>query len=299
MATSVPVTSDICIVYFGDLLKSVSGLIKLIRPFQHYKVGIVFLPALFYGPLAMVQQAWSLAIVALAWMLAGSLVYVLNDMADLGSDRQRPDRADRPLVSGAVSMSQAGVTAGVMLALLLVVLSRVSLALGLNIGIYFFINLAYTAGLKKHLGLQQAIIAAGFWLRLQSGAAPVVPIPLTPWASLFTLGLAYYLNCLKGMHGRLGDSHRPLRFAMGMGAGLAGSLALAALVAICLKRSQEGSMSFPEFPPLFCLVGMHRTAARSFGDRSAKEQSASFFGDWVTVLAMVLFVMAFLYRGVR
>ena len=149
--------------------------------------------------------------------------------------------------------------------------------------------------MKETVGARQAIIAIGFWFRLQSGAFPVVPIPITPWASLFTLGLAYYLNCLKGLASFAGDRHRGYRFAQGMGAGLAGSLALASLVAICLKRGLDGTMTFPELPPLLCLVGMHRVAFASFSERHGQEQARSFLFDPVTVLAMVCFIAFFIY----
>ena len=120
-------------------------------------------------------------------------------------------------------------------------------------------------------------------------------IPLTPWASLFTLGLAYYLNSLKGLAGYEQPEHRGYRFAMGLGAGLAGSLALASLVAICLKRGVEGTMALPEMPPLLCLVGMHRVAFASFDKHHGKEQSRGFFLDPVTVIAMVCFMAFFIY----
>jgi len=271
------------------------ALLKLLRPFQHYKAGIIWLPAFFHGFDAFQTQAPHLVGITLVWIIAASLVYVLNDVADLEIDRSRPDRAHRPLVSGVLSQRAALALAGLLALALALALTRFPGRLSLLIGAYLLLNLGYTLGLKRHLGLQQAIIALGFWLRLQSGAEPMVPIPLTPWAALFTLGLAYYLNCLKGLHQRTHDSHRPYRFAMGLGAGLAGSLTLAALVAICLRRGLDGSLRMAELPPLFCLVGMHRVAYQSWARGSAKEQSSTFFGDWVTLGAMVLFAVVFIW----
>ena len=181
------------------------------------------------------------------------------------------------------------------MAALLGVLNLLPLRAAQLIGLYVALNAAYSLGLKKYMGPRQAIIAIGFWLRLQTGALPVTAIPLTPWASLFTLGLAYYLNCLKGLTGSEQPEHRGYRFAMGLGAGLAGSLALASLVAICLKRGVEGTMALPEMPPLLCLVGMHRVAFASFDKHHGKEQSRGFFLDPVTVIAMVCFMAFFIY----
>jgi 4-hydroxybenzoate polyprenyltransferase len=277
------------------MLKRSQALIALLRPFQYYKAVIIWLPVFFHDFNAIQSNAKVLLGITLVWMLTSSLVYVLNDLVDLKEDRTRPDRQQRPLVSGAIQPGTAWALASALLITLALSLTCFPHRLALYVSLYLALNLGYSLGLKRHMGLQQAIIAIGFWLRLQSGGTPLVDVPLTPWAALFTLGLAYYLNCLKGMHQCTHDTHRPYRFAMGLGAGLAGSLALASLVAICLKRGVEGTMHLPELPPLFCLIGMHRTAYQSFNPRNAKEQSKTFFGDWVTLLAMVLFAASFIW----
>jgi 4-hydroxybenzoate polyprenyltransferase len=229
-------------------------------------------------------------------MVAGSLVYVLNDVKDAGEDAAREDRKHRPVASGAVSKPAALLLAAALLAGLFLLVRVQHHHLWLLVSLYVGLNFAYTLGLKRHLGVQQAIVAAGFWLRLQSGGEPVAAIPVTPWAALFTLGLAYYLSCLKGLHAKQHDLHRPHRFAMGVGAALAGSLALAALVAICLKRGVEGTMRLPELPPLFCLVGLHRVAERSFGLEGRKEQALTFAADPVNLACMAGFLLAFLWH---
>lgn len=277
------------------MLKKIRALIALVRPLQSYKTIIVWLPALFYGHASLRTQAWTLVQVSAAWWLASAIIYILNDLKDAPEDRLRPDRAHRPLASGALTPVEALVLAAVLLALLLGLLTTLPARLALLIGLYGAMNLAYTLGLKALMGPRQAIIAIGFWLRLQSGALPLVLVPLTPWASLFTIGLAYYLNSLKGLAAFDQDHHRGYRFAMGMGACLAGSLALASLVAICLKRSLEGTMALPELPPLLCLVGMQRVAFASFSHDHGQEQSRGFFLDPVTVVAMACFVLSFIY----
>lgn len=271
-------------------------LIKLLRPSQAYKAGIVFLPAFFHGRNTLAINAASLVAIAFAWLLAAAIIYILNDLRDAPEDRLRPERASRPIASGEISPGLALTIASLLGATLALVLMELPRALTIHIGLYVILNAAYTLGLKKHIGIQQAIIALGFWLRLKSGAAPILDIPLTPWAALFTLGLAYYLNCLKGIPRYSGPNDRPLRFAMAMGGGLAGSVAIAALIAICIKRGVEGSMAFPELPPLFCLIGMHRVALKSFGVREAKEQSRGFFMDPLTVVAMAGFAFLFLWH---
>jgi len=270
------------------------NLLALLRPKQVYKAGIVWLPAIFSGKAMVIQQAGTLSLVTLVWILTSSIVYVFNDLKDAPEDRKRPDRCHRPLAKGTVQPVEAIGLVGVLLIPLIGILSILPGRVSLLIGAYCFLNFLYSLALKGKLGLQQAIIAIGFWLRLLSGAAPIVAIIPSPWAALFTLGLAYFLNCLKGLYAYDASHQRNYRFAMGIGAGLAGSLALAALVAICLKRGIEGSMHFPELPPLFCIVGMHRVTYRSMDNSHKKEQSDVFFRDWVTLFTMVSFVIFFL-----
>lgn len=271
------------------------ALVRMLRPAQIYKPLIIFLPALFHGHGALRLHLRILLPAACAWFLASAVVYILNDILDLPADRLTPERAHRPLVTGAVRIPEALLLAAALAAVLVPLLRALPGRETTLILCYAAVNLAYALGLKKLLAARQASIALGFWLRLQGGATPVAPIPLTPWASLFTLGLAYFLNCLKGMGSYDKEIHRAYRFAMAMGAGLAGSLALASLVAICLKRGVEGSMTFPEMPPLLCLVGMHRTAFACFQGRHQAEQASTFFLDPVTLLAMLGFVAFFVY----
>jgi hypothetical protein len=275
--------------------RKIRALLALVRPLQGYKACIVFLPALFHGHASLRLQARTLVLGCVVWWLASGIVYILNDLKDAPQDRLSPDRAHRPLASRAVAPWEALLLASGLLAAVLALLSRLPARVSMLVGIYAILNLLYTLGLKQAVGLRQGIIAIGFWLRLQTGAFPVAPIPLTPWASLFTLGLAYYLNSLKGL---VSPAHREdggYRFAMGLGAGLAGSLVLASLVAICLKRGIEGSMTWPELPPLLCLVGMHRAAFAGGKDAHGKEQATGILGDPITLAAIAGFTILFIY----
>lgn len=269
------------------------NLLSLLRPTQSYKAGIVLLPALFHGQGALRANLPTLLPLMLGWILCSSLVYVLNDLRDLESDRRTAHRRDRPLASGAVVPAQAWRVAALLAVSLGGLLPLLPPASRVLMGLYLALNAAYSLGLKRQMGLQQGIVAVGFWLRLQSGGAPSVAIPLTPWASTFTLGLAYFLNCMKGF-GLIPEGERGRRWAMGLGAGLAGALALVALALVCFKRSGEGSMRWPELPPLFALMGMHRFAHQAARASGHEEQSTHFFGDPIVVLTIAGFLASFL-----
>ena len=266
---------------------------RMLRPNQFYKASIVWLPALFHGAGAIRREAPLLLQVTLAWILASGCIYILNDFLDLKEDRSNPLRADRPLASGSISPTLA-LGVGLLSLLLLGLLAyRLPLSLAWLLGGYFALNLAYSLGLKQSFGLRQMIVAVGFWLRLKAGAEPVTSVPLTPWAAMFTLGLAYFLTSMKGF-GTIPSGQATKRWAMGLGAGLAGALALTALASLTLKRAAEGRMNFPEMPPILCLLGMHRFAYHSSLPESQREQATAIFKDPVILGAIAAFALLLL-----
>lgn len=269
--------------------------ISLLRLEQSYKAIVVWLPSLFYGQKAYFIHGGKLLLLMAGWILLSQIIYIFNDLIDLSQDRKDPDRGHRALASGAVSPGQAIAVMGLAALALALVLVRLDPASMVWFGIYAGINLCYSLGLKKQIGVRQALVAIGFWLRLQSGGEPGVPIFITPWAAMFTLGLAYYLNALKGF-GKIPETDGAARWAAGTGAILAGALALVALATLCLKRGAEGTLARPELPPLVCLVGMHRFAHRNCFRQAQKEQAWAVFRDPWIMLTMALFVLTLAWK---
>jgi len=263
---------------------SLRAIMSALRPVQAYKAAIVFAPALFHGNHSLWANLPLLCSVGLVWFLTSGFVYVINDLIDLKEDKQRPERANRPLAHGDMSQGQA-ITLAMALFVILIVLGFFIPSQVLPfVGFYIFLNLLYSLGLKRQAGVRQAIVALGFWFRLSSGAIPVTPIPLTPWATIFTLGMAYFLNCIKD-----GEATKCQR-SNWLAAGLAGALTLVALTSLCIYRSLLGTLVHPEIPPLLCLISMHRVASRSGDPDVMREQSRSIFRDWVVLGCLIAFV---------
>lgn len=271
----------------------ISKYLSMLRPSQFYKASIVWLPALFHGAGSIGREAGLLTQLTLAWVLASGCVYIFNDFMDRHEDRTNPVRLDRSFASGGVEPALAFAFAMMLLLLLAFLAFRFPTAAWWLIGGYLLMNVAYSMGLKKHLGLRQMMVAVGFWLRLKSGAEPITDVVLTPWAAMFTLGLAYFLTTMKGF-GLIPDESSAKRWAMGLGAGLAGALALTALTSLTLKRAAEGKMSLPELPPILCLVAMHRFVHHSCLPDNQREQAAAIFKDPVILGAILAFALLLL-----
>ncbi|MBG0788424.1 MAG: decaprenyl-phosphate phosphoribosyltransferase [Anaerolineaceae bacterium] len=175
------------------MLKKFGYLLKTMRPRQWPK-NIFVLAALVFD-----QQLFNLAslgrtLAAFAlFCLVSSLIYIINDLADIESDRRHPDKCHRPLAAGLLPKHWA-VTAAVILAVTTLPVSfLLSIGFGLVISGYFLLMLAYSFWLKNIALLDVLIIAIGFVLRVASGLTVITTNQFSPWLFLATTFLALFI----------------------------------------------------------------------------------------------------------
>jgi 4-hydroxybenzoate polyprenyltransferase len=191
------------------------ALITAMRPRQWTKnlalfVGLVFAQRLF--SFASFERT-TLAFVA--FCLASSFIYLLNDLLDLENDRQHPVKCKRPLASGSLPISWAITTMGVLLlgcigltALLFAIrvqsdifanLGGANLLFTVTIVTYLLLMVLYSVHLKHVVLLDVFVIASGFVLRILAGAV-VIPVSISPWLYLVTILLSLFLALNKRRH---------------------------------------------------------------------------------------------------
>lgn len=186
--------------------------LKLLRPHQWVKSGFVFVGLLFGHRWNDPTLLENVVLAALSFALAASAVYVMNDLADRGRDREHPEKRHRPLASGSVGVTQALMLAGVCMVSALMLAQAASNAVLLIVLIYAAINVGYSMGLKHVVLLDVFIISAGFMLRLLAGTLGVGIAP-SHWLLLCGLMLTLFLGFAKRraelnvMQGE-GGSHR-------------------------------------------------------------------------------------------
>jgi 4-hydroxybenzoate polyprenyltransferase len=151
-----------------------------------------------------------------AFCLAASGIYALNDVVDRHADANHPRKCRRPVARGVVSPQAA-----VALAMGLVAVSG-ALALlfagrpvALVIMLYVGLQLAYSLLLKEFILLDVIVIAVGFVLRAWAGSL-AVGVPASPWlvACMFTLCLFMGFGkrrCELAMIGNADDAGRHRR----------------------------------------------------------------------------------------
>lgn len=163
------------------------------RPSQWVKNTVVFAGLIFSLHFTRIGDVMlSLAAFAVFCALA-SAVYLLNDIKDRDMDREHPQKRNRPIASGRVSVSTAMVSSIV----LFVIGLGASVLLGTDfviaVGIYVILNVAYSYGLKHVPILDVMIVSAGFVIRAVAGAL-VIGVAISPWLVVCTSLLALFLG---------------------------------------------------------------------------------------------------------
>ncbi|MEZ4516663.1 MAG: UbiA family prenyltransferase [Chloroflexota bacterium] len=143
------------------------------RPRQWTKNLFVYVP-LFYD--RKVTDPASILAVTGAFILLclmSSAVYIMNDLADIESDREHPVKKNRPLPSGELDPRVATIAAVVLALFSLIAGYFIAPALALILLAYLILQIAYTFWLKHIVLLDVMTIAAGFILRIAAGVAVI------------------------------------------------------------------------------------------------------------------------------
>ncbi len=170
------------------------ALLKTMRPRQWSKNVFIFAALVFDKQLFIMNSFLRTAAGFVLFCLISSAVYIFNDLADVEADREHPDKRNRPIASGTLSMGVAW-TAGILLVILSVGLGYVlSPAFAAVVAAYFLLNIAYSKWLKHILILDVLILAAGFVLRVVAGVALIHVERFSPWLYVVMTLLSLYLG---------------------------------------------------------------------------------------------------------
>jgi len=167
--------------------------LKAIRVHQWVKNLLLFAPAIlaheFDGP-----ELTEAVLGFIAFCLAASAGYVVNDLLDLEADRKHPSNSRRPIASGAIGIPTAILLAAACLAGGMV-LSLLALSWEFTgiLGLYLGLSLFYSARLKHLLVVDVLVLASLYSIRIIAGGiASAVSISgwLISFSVFFFLGLA-------------------------------------------------------------------------------------------------------------
>ncbi|MDQ3475786.1 MAG: decaprenyl-phosphate phosphoribosyltransferase [Actinomycetota bacterium] len=156
------------------------GLIGSIRPRQWLKNVLVGAAPVAGGVLLDSGVLLNTAVAFLAFCLAASGIYLVNDVRDVEADRTHPTKRHRPIAAGAVPLPLALSVAALLLLAALGLSLLATVELLVVVAVYEAVQLAYCFGLKHQPVLDLCIVASGFLLRAVAGGA-AAQIPLSQW----------------------------------------------------------------------------------------------------------------------
>ena len=156
------------------------ALLHAMRPRQWTKNVLVFAApgtagVLFDGPVLV-----RVVLAFVAFCLAASGGYLLNDARDAPADRRHPRKRRRPVAAGELSVRTAVVAGVALLAAGLALAYAVRPALGLTVTGYVALTALYTAWLRREAVLDIVTVASLFLLRAVAGGA-AAGVPLSRW----------------------------------------------------------------------------------------------------------------------
>lgn len=166
-----------------------TGLIKAMRPRQWVKNVLVLAAPLAAGTDALTNadKMGNVGIAFVAFCLAASSIYLINDALDVEADRAHPTKRFRPIAAGVVPRNLAFGLAIVLMAGSIAVGFVANWQTAVTIAVYVGIQLGYCFGLKHQAVVDICIVSSGFLLRAIAGGV-AADIELSSW---FLLVMAF------------------------------------------------------------------------------------------------------------
>jgi 4-hydroxybenzoate polyprenyltransferase/phosphoserine phosphatase len=179
-------------------VRSKVSILRALRPHQWLKNLLIFVPLLTSFSFNDFNRLYTVCFAFLAFCLAASATYILNDLWDIESDRAHPRKKERPFASGQLSVLYGVLLAGTAFLMSLGIASIISKSFLVSLVLYLLITTAYTSVLKRVAVLDVLVLSCLYTWRVFCGAV-AAGTPVSSWLldfSLFLfLGLAVVKRC--------------------------------------------------------------------------------------------------------
>lgn len=175
-----------------------SAFVRALRPHHWAKNALVFLPLVLAHQLTNTYLLWWALLAFVAFSMAASATYLVNDLVDIESDRKHPTKRFRPLAAGLLKQSHAKAAIPILLgsAVALSFLMPEPKWFLLCLGAYLVLGQVYVFYLKRKLLVDVLALAALHVLRILAGNA-ATGIALSSWMLAFAMFLFFSLALLK------------------------------------------------------------------------------------------------------
>jgi decaprenyl-phosphate phosphoribosyltransferase len=155
-------------------------LIRACRPRQWIKNTLVLAAPTAAGVDLEPRAALGMVVAVIAFCLASSGIYLVNDIVDVEVDRAHATKRRRPIASGELSVRAAWTAAAVLLPAALVVSALLTWQLFVVVAIYEAVQVWYCLGMKHEPVIELTSVASGFLLRAIAGGV-ATHVELSQW----------------------------------------------------------------------------------------------------------------------
>lgn len=172
--------------------------IKALRVHQWLKNLLLFVPLLTAFSFLDLGKVATMVMAFMAFSLAASATYVVNDLWDLESDRAHPRKRLRPFASARLPILKGLVVAASTLLLALILAFSLSKTFLLMVLIYLVLTSAYSWVLKEYVLIDVLMLSLLYTLRILAGSV-AIGIATSSWLLAFSvfvfLSLALVKRC--------------------------------------------------------------------------------------------------------
>jgi len=279
--------------------------LHLIRVHQWVKNLFVFVPLLFSQHMFDEGYLFQSLFAFLVFCLSSSAIYVINDLADIESDRLHPVKKNRPLPSGKISTGSAVITASILIiAVFFLLFQYFNYKFIFLVIAFILLNVLYSFWLKNVVILDIFSIAAGFTLRVLGGAY-AISVPVSNWLILTTMFISLFLGVMK-RHSELvlaseGDaiqsrkvlSHYSLNFADQMATvASAGVIICYALYTVAPRTVNVFGSEKLIYTTPFVVFGIFRFMYLEYMNKKGENTTRTVATDIQMILTIILYIAA-------
>lgn len=171
---------------FAATRTSLKPFLKLLRVHQWAKNVLVAVPAVLANDILNVATMIECVTAFVAFSLAASAIYIINDLVDLPLDRKHKTKRNRPIAAGAVSIPVALAIASALMLLAVSISFTLPTMFALVLAAYVVMTTAYSFVLKRMLLIDVLTLAGLYTVRVLAGAAATM-IDVSFWLLAFSV----------------------------------------------------------------------------------------------------------------
>lgn len=170
--------------------------LRALRVHQWLKNLLLFVPLLTAFSFSDIGKLTTMAMAFLAFSIAASATYIVNDLLDLENDRAHPRKRSRPFASARLPILHGLAVAGAALVLGFATAFAVSTGFFLILFLYLVLTSIYSWVLKEYVLIDVLMLSLLYTLRILAGSV-AIGVPTSSWLLAFSVFMFLSLALVK------------------------------------------------------------------------------------------------------